>query len=99
MIKRQTLAKFIAEFSYSNTAEVTGMTNNAETAKAVGVKEKDNSVPTEGDPEQWTISMDDASNDTGSGAGMMLISLEGHKIHCAIRFDLRHQITRSNTRP
>ena len=30
--------------------------------------------------------MDDASNDTGSEVGIMLISLEGHKIHCALRF-------------
>ena len=28
--------------------------------------------------------MDSASNDIGSGAGMMLINPEGHKIHCAI---------------
>ena len=30
--------------------------------------------------------MDGASNDTGFGASMMLISPEGHKIHCAICF-------------
>ena len=30
--------------------------------------------------------MDGASNDTGSGASMMLISPDGHKIHCAICF-------------
>ena len=28
----------------------------------------------------------DASNDTGSGADIMLISLEGHKIHYALCF-------------
>ena len=33
--------------------------------------------------------MDGASNDTGSRAGMMLISPEGHKIHCAIRFGFK----------
>ena len=33
--------------------------------------------------------MDDASNDTGSGSDMMLISLEGLKIHCAIRFGFK----------
>ena len=33
--------------------------------------------------------MDSAFNDTGSGAGMMLISPEGHKIHCAIRFGFK----------
>ena len=30
--------------------------------------------------------MDDASNDTRSGADIMLISLERHKIHCALCF-------------
>ena len=33
--------------------------------------------------------MDGASNDTGSEASMMLISPEGHKIHCAIRFGFK----------
>ena len=33
--------------------------------------------------------MDDASNDTGSGASMMLISPEGHKIHCTIYFEFK----------
>ena len=33
--------------------------------------------------------MDDASNDTRFGAGVMLISPEGHKIHCAICFGFK----------
>ena len=33
--------------------------------------------------------MDGASNDIGSGANMMLISPEGHKILCAIRFGFK----------
>ena len=33
--------------------------------------------------------MNDASNDTGSGAGMMLISPEGHKIHYSLRFGFK----------
>ena len=33
--------------------------------------------------------MDDASNDIGSGADMMLINPEGHKIHYAIRFGFK----------
>ena len=33
--------------------------------------------------------MDDASNDTGSGAGMLLINPEGHKIHCSICFGFK----------
>ena len=32
------------------------------------------------------IYVDGASNENGSGAGMMLVSLEGHKIHCALCF-------------
>ena len=38
------------------------------------------------DAEQWTLSMDGASNENGPRAGMMLISPEGHKIHCALCF-------------
>ena len=33
--------------------------------------------------------MDNASNDTRSRAGIMLISHEGHKIHCALRFGFK----------
>ena len=48
-IKGQALADFIAEFAYSKAIEVTGMVNSAKIAKAVGVREKDNFVPIEGD--------------------------------------------------
>ena len=50
-IKGQPLSDFIAEFIYSNTTKVTGMVNNAEASKVAGVREKENSVPTEGDAE------------------------------------------------
>ena len=50
-IKGQALADFIAEFTYSNFAKVIGMANNTEAATAAGVREKENSVPTEGDAE------------------------------------------------
>ena len=33
--------------------------------------------------------MDDDSNNSGSRVSMMLISPEGHKIHCAIRFGFK----------
>ena len=85
-IKGQALTNFIVEFTYSNAVEVTGMTNNVKAAKAVRAREKENSVPTEGGAEQWTLYVDRASNDIGSGSGMTLISPEGHKIHCARRF-------------
>ena len=38
--------------------------------------------------------MDDASNDTGSRAGIMLINSKGHKIHYAIRF--RFKVSNNN---
>ena len=76
MIKGQALTDFIAKFTYSNTTEVTGTTSNTEATKAVGGWEKENSIPIEGDAEQWTLYVDDASNDTGLGAGIMLISPE-----------------------
>ena len=88
-IKGQALADFIVKFTYSNTAEVTGMTNNIEVVKAIEVREKDNFVPAEGDAEQWNLYVDGASNDTGSGVCMMLIRPKGHKIHYAIRFGFK----------
>ena len=36
--------------------------------------------------DQWILYVDGASNKNGSRAGTMLISPEGHKIHCALRF-------------
>ena len=36
--------------------------------------------------EQWILYVDEASNENKSGAGMMLISPEGHKICCALHF-------------
>ena len=75
-IKGQVLADFIAKFTYSNTPEVTGTTNSTEVVKVAAVREKENSVPTEGDAEQWTIYMDGASNDIGSRVGMMIINPE-----------------------
>ena len=88
-IKGQALADFIVEFTYSNTTEVTGTINSAEAAKAAEPREEKNSVPTERDAEQWTLYVDNASNDTRSRAGMMLISLEGHKIHYVIHFGFK----------
>ena len=83
-IKGQALADFIAEFTYFDAAKVTGMTNSVEAVKAAGVRERENSVPIEGDVEQWTLYVDNISNDTGSEVGMILMSPDGHKIHCAI---------------
>ena len=85
-IKGQALANFMAEFTYSNATEVTGTANSAEAVKAMRVREREDSVPTEGDAKQWTLYVDSASNHITSGAGMILISPKGHKIHCAICF-------------
>ena len=89
MIKGQALVVFIAEFTYSNVAEVIGMASNAEAVKAVEVGGREDSVPIEGDAEQWTLYVDGASIDNGSRTGMMLISPKGHKIHCAIHFGFK----------
>ena len=89
VIKGQALVDFIAEFTYSNTTEVTGTANSTEVAKVVRVREKENSVPIERDAEQWTLYVDDAFNDTRFEASMMLINPEGHKIYCAIRFGFK----------
>ena len=76
VIRGQALADFIAEFTYSNAAEVTGMANSTEPAKAAGVREKDSSIPTKRDVEQLILYVDGNSNETGSRAGMMLIGPE-----------------------
>ena len=89
VIKGQALVNFIEEFTYSNAAKVTKTTNSAEAAKATRERERDDSIPTEGNAEQWTLYVDDASNDNGSRASMMLISPKGHKILCAIHFGFK----------
>ena len=55
----------------------------------VEVRERENSVSIERYAKQWTLYVDDAFNDTGSGAGIMLISPEGHKIYCVIHFGFK----------
>ena len=41
------------------------------------------------DIEQWTLYVDGALNNTRSVADIMLINLEGHKIHCGLHFGFR----------
>ena len=65
------------------------MNNRVEATKVVGVREKENFESTKGDDEQWTLYVDGASNDIVTEAGMMLISPEEHKIHCAIQFGFK----------
>ena len=33
--------------------------------------------------------MDGSSNEGGSGAGLILVSLEGHRMHCALTFGFK----------
>ena len=55
----------------------------------MGIKEREDIVPTEGDAKQWNLYVDGASNDTGSRASMMLINPEGKKIYCVICFGFK----------
>ena len=80
------MTNFIAEFSYTNTAEVAETVDGAEAAKVVEERDKDDSAPIQEETQQWTLYVDGTSNENGYGVGMMLISLEGHKIHCALCF-------------
>ena len=50
-IKGQALSDFIAEFTYSNVIEVTRTANSVEATKAAEVREREDSIPTEGDAE------------------------------------------------
>ena len=89
VIEGQVLADFIAEFTYSNATEVAGTANNIGAVKVARAREGEDSASVKGDAEQWTLYIDDASNNTGFRTGMMLISPEGHKIHCALRFGFK----------
>ena len=60
--------------------------DNAKAAKVVEAQGEKTSTFVKGDAIQWTLYVDGAFNDTRSGADIMLISLEGHKIHCAFHF-------------
>ena len=77
VINGHSLADLIAEFTNCDITEVAGMTDNVEVAKRVEI-EKGRTSKTESenfdDAEQWTLYMDDASNENGSGAGMILIN-------------------------
>ena len=35
---------------------------------------------------KWRLYVDGSSNEGGSGAGLILVSPEGHRMHCALRF-------------
>ena len=80
-IKGQALADFIVEFTYADATKVAGTTDNVEVVKVVEALGEKNSTAVKGDSKQWTLYVDDASNDTEFGADIMLISPEGHKIH------------------
>ena len=85
-IKGQALVDFIAEFTYADTTEITGTVDIAEAAKVVEAQGEKNSTLMKEDAKQWTLYVDSAFNDTGSGPDIMLISPKGHKIHCALCF-------------
>ena len=38
---------------------------------------------------KWELYVDGSSNEGGSGAGLILISPEGHQMHCALRFGFK----------
>ena len=93
VIKGQAFTDFIAEFTYSETSEVAGTIGITEAMKGVETK-KGRTYATESednsdDVEQLTLYVDNVRNENRSGAGMMLISPEGHKIHCALRFEFQ----------
>ena len=98
-IKGQALANFIVEFTYADTAEVIEMADIAETAKVVEAQEEKNSILMKEDTEQWSLYVDNASIDTGSEAGIMLISPEDKRYNVCYASDSKRQTTRPNMRP
>ena len=75
------------------------MEDIAEATKVVEVGDKEKSAPTQKDTQQWTLYVDGSSNENGSGAGMMLISLEDTKYIVPCDSNSRHQTKRPNMRP
>ena len=75
-IKGQALVDFIAKFTYADTAEVARMVDIVEATKVVEAQGEKNSALEKGDTEQWTLYMDDASNNTRIGAIIMLVTPE-----------------------
>jgi ribonuclease HI len=41
------------------------------------------------EPQIWRLSVDGSAGETGSGAGVVLTSPEGHKLNCAVRFGFK----------
>ena len=62
------------------------MVNDAEAVKVVETENSVDFATDQEDIEQWVLYVDGASNENGSGANMMLITPERHKIHCALHF-------------
>ena len=85
-IKGHALTDFIVEFTYSNTIEVVGTTDNIGVMKGVEIEKGTMSVARQKDVDQWILYVDGASNKNGSRTGMMLISPKGHKINYALCF-------------
>ena len=79
-IKGQVFADFIAKFTYADASEIARMTNNAKAAKVVGIGNGETPAVEQEDADQCTLYVDNASNENGSRAEMMLISPKGHKI-------------------
>ena len=38
---------------------------------------------------KWELYVDGSSNEGGLEAGLILVSLEGHRMHCALRFGFK----------
>lgn len=41
------------------------------------------------EPPTWSLFIDSSSEGTSSGAGIVPVSLEGHKLNCVMRFDFK----------
>ena len=47
---------------------------------------------------KWGLYVDGSSNERGLGASLILVSPEGHQMHCALRFGPKLPTTKLNTR-
>lgn len=78
-IKGQTLADFFLEFPPSTEKLIEEVQEEPQLVK----------VPAENYAPWWTLYVDGAVNGNGAGAGIMLVSPEGHKLQSAIHFGFK----------
>ena len=81
VVKGQALADFILEFSLQYEGDDKALMSTPPI--------KEIKLHKENDAPGWTLHIDGAANNEGAGAGVVLLSSEGHKLNSAIHFSFK----------